>query len=227
MQFFSESAASEIPLAVLIAGVVLAGLWISNIVYDGGVPNYVSRKIGHSAGGVAFLISYAFSSSGWPIIISAVFGALLLSVRLAKPGVLRGVGGTGRSDRAMAEVWFPWVAVPVYGVAWLWLERPAVAVAGLLFMAWGDGVTGLVRSRIYKRAVKGMWGSLAMFGVCLVIAGVFIRPFWIGVVASAVAVIIEWAFGENGILKWADDNWAIPLASTGTILGLMALAGIL
>jgi hypothetical protein len=40
-----------------------------------------------------------------------------------------------------------------------------------------------------------------------------------------VAVATEWAFGDVGILKWADDNWAIPLLSLATILGIMALSG--
>jgi phytol kinase len=225
MQFFSENMIAEFPLVVLIAGAVLIGLWISNIVYDLGVPHYISRKIGHGAGGLAFLAAFAFSSPAWPIIVATAFGALLLAARLVKPKTFRGVGGTGRSEKVMAEVWFAWVAVPVFCISWLWLDRPAVAVTSLLFMAWGDGVTGLVRSQVYHQPVKGLWGSLAMFCVCLSISWVFIRPFWIGVVGSMIAVITEWVFGDNGVLKWADDNWTIPLVSMGTMLGLMALAG--
>jgi len=225
MQFFSENMIAEFPLVVLIAGAVLIGLWISNIVYDLGVPHYISRKIGHGAGGLAFLAAFAFSSSAWPIIVATGFGALLLAAHLVRPETFRGVGGTGRGDTAMAEVWFAWIAIPVFGISWLWLNEPAVAVTSLLFMAWGDGVTGLVRSQVYHRPVKGLWGSLAMLGVCLSISWVFIRPFWIGVAGSLMAVITEWVFGDNGVLKWADDNWAIPLVSMGTILGLMALVG--
>jgi hypothetical protein len=66
-----------------------------------------------------------------------------------------------------------------------------------------------------------------MLFVCLVIAWVFIKPFWIGAAASAVAVVTEWFFGDCGVCKWADDNWAIPLTSLVTILGLMALTGTL
>ena len=216
-----------IPLAILVAGVVLVGLWTSNIVFDHGVPNYISRKIGHGAGGVAFLAALFFATAAWPIAVAAGFGVLLLTARLVKPELLRGVGGTGRASTALAEVWFPWVAVPVFAISWLWLDRPEVAVASLLFMAWGDGITGLVRTLVYHRAVKGLWGSLAMLCVCLAIAGVLVRPFWIGIIASVVAVAVERTFGEYGVFKWADDNWAIPLASMGTIIGLMALAGIL
>ena len=227
MDLFSRNMVAGLPLVILAAGVVVVGLWISNIVYDRGVPNYISRKIGHGAGGFAFLASFFLSAPGWPLIVASGFGILLLILRLVKPGMLRGVGGTGRSSKVLAEVWFPWVGVPVYAVSWLWLNQPAAAVTSLLFMAWGDGITGLVRSQVYHKAVKGLWGSLAMLCVCLAIAGVFIRPFWIGVAASIVAVITERTFGEYGILKWGDDNWAIPLASMAAILGLMALTGIL
>lgn len=225
MGSFSRNVVGEIPLAILVAGVVVAGLWISNVIYDAGVPHYISRKIGHIAGGVAFLVCLFFNSPGWPIILSSSFGLILLLARLTKPDTFRGVGGSGRNSKVMAEVWFPWVAVPVFTVSWAWLERPALAVSVLLFMAWGDGITGLVRSRLYSRPVKGLWGSLGMLVVCLIISLVLIKPFWIGVVTSIIAVIVEWAFGDNGRFKWADDNWAIPLVSVGVLLGLMALIG--
>jgi phytol kinase len=226
IDLFSGNIVKELPLAILSVVVTLAGIWISNIVYDRGVPNYISRKIGHLAGGIAFLIAFFLSTPGWAIIIASSFGVLLLVARLVRPEILRGVGGTGRNNKVLAEVWFPWVAVPIFIISWLWLNKPAVSVACLLFMAWGDGITGLIRSIVYRKAVKGVWGSLAMLCVCLLIAGIFIKPFWIGAVASVMAVIVERTFGEYGIFKWGDDNWAIPLASMATILGLMALIGI-
>jgi dolichol kinase len=216
---------SELPLVILIAAVVAIGLFVANITFDLGVPHSVSRKIGHGAGGVAFLVSSFLSSVWWPLIVSAMFGAFLLFARLLKPEMVRGVGGTGRDTRVLAEVWFAWVAVPVYGIAWLWLDKPGVAVACLLFMAWGDGVTGLVRWQVYRKPVKGLWGSVAMICACLVISWAFISPLWIGAVASLAATVTEWAFGDNGKIKWADDNWAVPLVSLGVILGLMALTG--
>jgi phytol kinase len=222
-----ESMISELPFVILITGAVIAGLWISNIVYDHGTPQYISRKIGHGAGGLAFLASFVLSSAWWPLIVSAGFSALILAARLFRPEVIRGIGGAGRSSKIMAEVWFPLVAVPVFAISWLWLDKPEVAVVSLLFMAWGDGITGLVRSQVYGRPVKGLWGSLAMLVFCLVVSWVFINPFWIGAVASVVATVAERIFGDCGVIKWADDNWAIPLVSMATILGLLALVGIL
>jgi phytol kinase len=216
---------ADLPLVLMVAGAVLVGLWVSNIVYDHGVPNYISRKIGHGAGGLAFLVAYNLSSAWWAIIVSGGFSLVLLIAHLLKPDIIRGVGGSGRSKDVLAEVWFPLVAVPVFAVSWLWLNQPGAAVASLLFMAWGDGVTGLVRSQVYHQPVKGLWGSLAMFVVCLGIAWIFVFPFWIGLVASGTAVLTEWAFGEQGIIKWGDDNWAIPVVSLATILCLMLLTG--
>lgn len=224
---FSRNLVNELPLATLCIVVVLPALWISNVLYDRGVPNYISRKIGHLAGGIAFLLAFFFSSAVWPIFIATMFGILLIVARLIKPEIIRGVGGTGRSNKIFAEIWFPWVAVPVFLISWLWLNHPEVSVTCLLFMAWGDGVTGFIRSLVYKRAVKGLWGSLAMFCVCLVISAVFIRPFWMGISASIVATVTELGFGEYGVFKWGDDNWAIPITSMATILVLMAINGLL
>lgn len=64
-----------------------------------------------------------------------------------------------------------------------------------------------------------------MLCVCLAISWVFMKPFWIGAVGSIIAVVTEWAFGDVGIVKWADDNWTIPLASMGTIFAMLALVG--
>lgn len=216
---------AEGPYAVLVVAVVILGLWASNFAYDRGLPHYISRKIGHVLGGWAFTIGVLFfSSAAWPIILSALFSAVLFAARLLRPQTFRGVGGSSR-EGALSEVWFALVALPVFAVSWLWLQRPFVALACLLFMAWGDCVTGLVRTKFYHRPNKGLRGSLAMLLLCLLIAWVLIKPLWIGLTAAFVATITEWSFGEYGSLKWGDDNWAIPLTSLATVLVIMAALG--
>ncbi len=220
---------AEIPYVILIAGATLVGLFISNILFDLEVPHYISRKIGHAAGGLAFLLcALLFSSGGWPLILASCFVAMLWGARFIKPDMFRGVGGTGRPTVAMAEVWFPLAAVPVIGIGWVWLDKPLIAIACLLFMAWGDCVTGIVRSQIYGRAVKGFWGSVAMFAACLIIAWAFITPFWVGAVGAVVATIVEATSGDISpvkFLRWLDDNLAIPIVSAVTIFGILALIG--
>jgi len=216
----------EAPYALIVTAVLLAGLYAANAIYDRGVPQYISRKVGHIVAGIAFLIAVGLLSSAlWPLVLAAVFSLVLFGARLVRPSTFRGVGGSGRDSKAYSEVWFALVIVPVVAIAWLYLDRPRIALASLLFMAWGDGVTGLVRARVYKRPVKGLWGSLTMFAVCAVIAVALVRPVWIGVVAAGVAVIAERVFGDAGLVKWADDNWAVALLGMGTILGLMQLTG--
>jgi hypothetical protein len=48
------------------------------MLFDLHVPQYISRKIGHAAGGVGFLITlFAFSSAWWPIVLTLSFSLLL------------------------------------------------------------------------------------------------------------------------------------------------------
>jgi len=150
---------------------------------------------------------------------------MLWGARFIKPDAFRGVGGTGRPTEAMSEVWFPLASLPIIGLGWIWLDKPLVTISCLLFMAWGDCVTGIVRSQIYGKAVKGLWGSAAMFLSCLIIAWAFISPFWVGAIAALVATITEWACGDVGVIKWADDNWAIPVVSAVVIFGILASIG--
>jgi phytol kinase len=217
---------TEIPYVGLIIGVVSAGLWLSNKVYDQKTPQYVSRKIGHAAGGLAYFIAvFTFQSAVWPLILCFSFGLLLWLARVRRPQTFRGVGGSGRDQHVMAEVWFAWIAVPVFAVGWLWLDQPLLTASALLFMAWGDCITGLIRAGVYKKAVKGLWGSFGMLVVCLGISWALIEPFWIGALGSVAAAVVEWAFGDTGSVKWADDNWAIPVVSLTFMLGLSAMSG--
>ena len=208
---------AEIPYVVLIAGSVLVGLYLANYFYDKGVEQYISRKVGHGVGGMSFLLCvFLFSSAWWPIILAATFILLLGGARLLKPHTFRGVGGTGR-QHALAEVFFPVAGTISLGIGWGWLGNPWLAVVPILFMAWGDMLTGIVRSRIYGHEVKGNWGSLAMILVCLVVA-YFFRPYWIGATGAVVATIVE---RFTPLSKgWIDDNWTIVLVSLAVMAPL-------
>lgn len=219
----------EIPYVILIAGATLVGLWISNILFDLKVPHYTSRKIGHATGGLGFLLcALLFSSGWWAFGIAGAFVIMLWGARVIKPDTFRGVGGTGRPTEAMSEIWFPLASLPVIGIGWIWLGEPLIAISCLLFMAWGDCVTGITRSQVYGRAVKGLWGSVAMFITCLIIAWAFISPFWVGAIGALVATITEWACGDVSRVKIfhkLDDNLMIPLVSAATVFGILAFIG--
>ena len=209
----------EAAYTILIGGGVLIGFWLSNIAYDKGVPHYLSRKIGHIFGGVAFLLCVLLFDDGLiPLFIAVAFTIVLGVGRKGGAHTFRGVGGSGRNRTVMSEVWFPLSAVILVIIGWLWLNEPMVMVACLLMLSWGDAVTGLVRHRVYGRPVKGAWGSLAMFIVCALLVMAFVRPLWVGFVMAGVATLVEWACGDVGLVKKVDDNIAIPLASFGAYL---------
>ncbi len=219
---------AELPYAVLIVGMIMVGLYLANQFLDYGSPQYVSRKVGHGIGGVAYLISsYVFSTSWWPIILSSGFCLLLLIPRLLKgPQTFRGVArGT-----TLAEIWFPVSGTITLIVGWAFLNQPAVSIACILMMAWGDLVTGLCRQRIYKKAVKGVWGSLAMLITCLIIGWCFIQPISLAIAVAIGATLAEWACGDVSKIKFlrrVDDNLAIPIISAAIAFGGLSVLSLL
>ena len=201
---------SELPLLILITGIVLVGLYLSNVVYDYGTPQYLSRKIGHGVGGVGYLLSVLLFSTYWyPLILSGGFTLLLGGARLLRPSTFRGVGGSSRKH-ALAEIWFPLGGTVALLVGWVWLGNPYLALVPILFMSWGDCITGLIRTKVYGKEVKGNWGSLGMLITCLLI-GVLFTPYWVAAVGAVVATAAE---RYTPISKgfW-DDNWSIIVSS--------------
>jgi len=209
---------AEVPFVLLVGGSSLLGLYLANLFYDYQVPQYISRKVGHLGGAVAFLLSpLLFSSFWWPLILTAGFTALLLYARWLKPNAFRGVGGSGRPD-ALAEIHFPATGVVLIGIVWGILDMPWVAIVPLVFMGAGDAVTGLIRSAVYKREVKGVWGSVGMLVTCALVAVCFIEPIWVGLVGAVVATLAE---KFTVTRHFIDDNLTIPLAS-GLVMTLLA-----
>ena len=209
---------TEIPFVLLVACASLLGLYLANVFYDYGVPQYISRKVGHLGGAVAFLLCpLLFSSSLWPLILTAAFTVLLLYARLSRPALFRGVGGSGRPD-ALAEIHFPATGVVLIGIVWGVLDMPWIAIVPLVFMGAGDAVTGIIRSAVYKKEVKGNWGSVGMLVTCTLVAVCFIEPVGVGLVGAVVATLAE-KFTVTS--RFIDDNLTIPLLS-GLVMTLFA-----
>ncbi|MBA7663526.1 hypothetical protein ES703_71571 [subsurface metagenome] len=206
----------EIPFLILIAGAALLGLYLANLFYDYGIENYISRKLGHLGGAVGFLLCpLLFSSFWWPLILTTGFTGLLLYARIFRPNTFRGVGGSGRLE-ALAEIHFPATGIVTIGVLWGIMGEPWLAIVPLLFMGGGDALTGLIRSKVYGREVKGNLGSVGMLITCLIFA-YFIHPYWVGAVGAITAVIAE-RFTKT--TKYVDDNLTIPLSSA-LVMGLL------
>ena len=199
---------------------VIVGLYLSNVMYDYGVPQYISRKLGHGAGGIGYLMLALFYREGWfPLFISILFTFMLALARVFSPSLFRGVGGSGRTH-AMAEVWFPLAGTISIAIGWLWIGDKWLAIVPILFMAWGDMVTGLVRARVYQKEVKGWWGSAAMIVVCLMVSLLY-SPYWIALAGAVVATLSERFTPPSS--GWWDDNWTIIISSLLVMGGLSLL----
>ena len=207
---------AETPYVILIAGAALLGLYLANLFYDYIIPQYISRKLGHLGGCVGFLLCpLLFETFWWPLILTTGFTALLLYARVFRPTTFRGVGGSGRLG-ALAEIHFPATGIVLIGILWGLLGEPWLAIVPLTFMGAGDAITGLIRSRVYGREVKGNWGSLGMLATCLILA-YFIYPYWIGAVGAVTATLAE---KYTKTTKYVDDNLTIPLFSA-IVMGVL------
>ena len=96
-------------------------------------------------------------------------------------------------------------------LAWLIFHNWWYGVIPVAFMAFGDGVTGIVRNMLYNRRTKSWLGNIAMAAVVIPIG--YIALGWIGALAGLLASIVE-HFESNPI----DDNITVPLVSFLTIL---------
>ena len=222
---------AEAPFALLIAGVALVGLWWANFFLDHGIVHWRSRKVGHFFGGCAALFAaLLFSSWHWPIILAGLFTLLLGISNKVSPAMFRGVGGSGRATRAMSEMWFPLSMTIVWGIGWGIFAKPLESAAFILMMAWGDCLTGWVRAFKYTTATKGIEGSFAMFGVSAVLAWAFLPVLWLGILTALGATIVEYVCGDVSKVKWmrwADDNFLIPVCSAAIYFGGLHAIGLL
>jgi len=205
----------QLPYAVMISAGVLLSLYIANICYDLAPDRqWIVRKIGHLGGYVGYLLcAYMFTSWIWPFALSVGFLALLAGMRAIKgPQPFRGVART----TTWAEIWYPFSSAICIAALWGIYDKPFLAVFCISLLGVSDAVTGLVRSRFVYSAQKHWSGSVAFFLTALLSAWVFVHPFWLGALISAIGAVVEWASGDVSKLKFmrkVDDNLSVPVVA--------------
>ncbi len=205
---------------LLIGG--LLALWVLFIIYHGSKPiakkwnKYVSRKFIHfTTGGLVSTLIYVtwmlgdpiFSTPSVPVAASFILAYLTLAHHLEEKELT-----WFQVKENLGEVWFCFTWGLVFLALWYY-DLPA-AVAATMFMAFGDGVTGLVRNVVYRRWTKGLWGSVAMLAVSLPI-GLALRGL-AGALSAILATVIE-------LWPALDDNLTVPTASAASMVLLGAL----
>ena len=202
---------------------VMVVLWATKIPYSMMVNRgmehiravYYNRKIVHMlAGGVGSLsVPFLFTDLWYPMVAGLLLTAMLFASHRA--GVVMHWFQTeqNQNDVKFALMW--WVSI---SLIWWLVGEPWLAIVPSLFMAFGDGVTGVVRNAVVRQRSKSPIGNVFMFivsapmGWLAASAGDPSIPVW-GLLSATVATVVErYEFGP------IDDNILITVAATAVLL---------
>ena len=211
--------AHQAPMAISVAMLVGAGLGLSNLMHDRGVPRSLARYVAPWCAGAAFLIAALWLDPGVAIPLAVVLTAMLLVLKVSWRTALRGVEGE-LTSQAGSEVTFGLAGVASLAVGWGWLGDPWLGFLPIAFVAWGDSTAGLARAILWRSNVVSMWPSMGMAVVCLG-AALLYQPYWIGAIGAVAAAIAERKRPRLGV--WWDDNAQVVAVALTTMVALTLL----
>lgn len=187
--------------------------WTYNVMRNKGITHikavYYNRKIIHIlAGGLAvFLVPFLFTTPLYPVILAAI-----LAIATYLPHKQKKLMYWFQTEDNMYEVHFCIMWGIVVTLGWLIFKNWWYGVIPVAFMAFGDGVTGIVRNMLYNKRTKSWIGNLAMAAVTIPLGYIALGN--IGAVAGLLASIVE----HFEVTNLIDDNITVPLTSFLTIL---------
>jgi dolichol kinase len=170
-----------------------------------GVPTeYVGRKIVHIFGGgfTSLLVPVFFEGHYWIVTISAFVLACYIFFRRR----WRMMDWFQVRENAF-EVHFAIVFGAILMVG-DWLGNVWIGLIPMLFMSFGDSVTGLIRAFTQRKQVKSWDGTAAMFIVCSII-GVWKLGSY-GLAVSAIVSLVE-------KIPKIDDNITVPIVTAALV----------
>ncbi len=203
-------ALTAVILGIYVLIVVAGGLPLYRLLrrrYPHNAAVYFVRKYIHIAAGgvVALLVPSLFTSPLLPALMGLGFAAFLSATRRLKP-LYWFQTGENAYEVNFTIAWG-------LGILALWTVTgdPRTAVLPALLIAFGDGVTGIVRNLLFQRRTKHWAGNLAMLPVATLLGWAYAGlP---GLLAGLVASIVE-RFEAPPL----DDNALIVIASTIILL---------
>ena len=193
---------------------------------------YYNRKLIHIfAGGVVVLIvPFVFSTAWYPLLSGVVLALFMFFLHKSDRILYWFQTKDDVNDVTFCLMWGLAIFVlweilgsgilgPSLGGSARW-----IAIIPPAFIAFGDGITGIIRNIAFKERVKHVIGNVYMMGVCIPIgyyfgsmSGIRGMEFW-GVIAAIVASILE-KFEIGPI----DDNVLITISSIFVLfIGVMA-----
>ncbi len=210
IKFILNDLLITIPLFLWVLFVMkVVSRWIYDFAVKKGYPpqsaTYFGRKTIHilASGIVALLIPILYKE---PII--PFLSAIILAIYTYLPHKKDKLNQWYQVKNNTKEVNFAIMGGVSILVGWYFDRTFWLGVIPVLFMSFGDGITGIIRNMIYKKRTKAWEGSFGMLFVCILIGS---RMGWAGIIAAIFATIIEKFMPiDSNVL---DDNIAIPIAS--------------
>jgi len=203
----------EVVYAALLSAWVLFIIYITKMIYHALEPRgkkvalYFTRKIIHifAAGFVTLIIAIfkLFTSPLIPFLLGAGLATILYIFHRSGKLLYWFQDPENMYDVNFCIAWAFVISLGYFlGNVW-------IGAIPALFMAIGDGVTGIVRNALFRRRTKHWIGNLSMFLVCSPIA--FYAFGFVGLIAAFIASLIEH-------FDFMDDNVTVPLSSFAVIL---------
>jgi hypothetical protein len=175
------------------------------------VAVYYNRKIIHIfAGGIIVLtVPFVFISPIFPLLSGLVLTLIMLLAHRTGKVFYWFQNEDDLNDVSFCLMW----AIAIF-ILWIVFDNPWIAVIPPAFIAFGDGITGIVRNLAFKERKKHPIGNIYMAGVCIPIgyffgslSGIEGLALW-GVIAALVASLFErYEFGP------IDDNVLITFSA--------------
>jgi len=181
-------------------------------VYKKEIAIYYNRKLIHIfAGGVVDLIvPFVFRSPWYPLLAGIVLGVITYVTH--KSGKLL---YWFQTKRDINDVTFCFMWGLAIFILWQFLGNKWIAIIPPAFIAFGDGITGIIRNLAFHERKKHPIGNIYMAGICIPIGYFFANmaglAIW-GVIAAVAASFFERY--EFGLI---DDNVLITVSSTAIL----------
>jgi len=181
-------------------------------VYKKEIAIYYNRKLIHIfAGGVVVLVvPFVFRSPWYPLLAGIVLGVITYITH--KSGKLL---YWFQTKRDINDVTFCFMWGLAIFILWQFLGNKWIAIIPPAFIAFGDGITGIIRNLAFHERKKHPIGNIYMAGICIPIGYFFANmaglAIW-GVIAAVAASFFERY--EFGLI---DDNVLITVSSTAIL----------
>ncbi|MDG6217852.1 MAG: hypothetical protein QCI00_00230 [Candidatus Thermoplasmatota archaeon] len=201
-----------IGLIIYTVSVMLLTKYVFKLMTEKGINDedavYYDRKFVHIfAGGVVALFVPLYSSEWYPLSAGLLLTIITYSFHKDRGRLYWFQTKKDYNDVNFCLMW----GISIF-ILWRVFDNPWLAILPAAFMAFGDGITGIVRNILFRKRLKHPIGNLFMAMVCIPIGYILGGIGGIalgGIIAGLLASIVERY--EFGII---DDNILITLFSS-------------